>query len=201
MSYSDFTLKKVTSDFQLTVVEDKGIFSKIEEVEISQHLATTLEENVPLAIAINTEKARSELIIANILIEIRKMFERKISFFSGIEFEVDKTRNLSGYCDFIVSLSPEQLFLSAPVIAIVEAKNENIMSGLGQCVAEMVAAKAYNEREGNNVPKVYGAVTSGNIWKFIKLENTTVHIDLQDYSIDNAGKILGIMSAMVKQAA
>ena len=201
MPYSDFTLRRAQRDFQLELIEAVGIFSNIEEIAISEHLASTLVENVPLAVAINTEKARSELIVTNILVEIRKRFDRKISFFSGLEFNVDRERDLAGFCDFIVSLSPEQLFLNAPVVTMVEAKNENLMHGLGQCTAEMVATQIFNEQEGNDIPRIYGVVTSGTAWKFIKLENGTVHIDLRDYSIDNPAKIIGILSKMIKQKA
>ncbi len=199
MSYSDFTLKTVQHDFQLELIEELGIFTTVPEVAISPHLTTTLEENVLLAVSINTEKARSELIIANILVEVRKLFQRHISFFSGIEFTVDRELGLTGYCDFIVSLSKEQLFLTAPVIIMVEAKNENLMNGLGQCLAEMVAAQRFNHQEGQNLAKIYGTVTSGTAWKFLKLENHQVSLDLKDYSIDQVGKIVGILSAMLKQ--
>ncbi len=201
MPYSNFTLRRAQRDFQLELIEAVGIFSNIEESSVSEHLASTLVENVPLAVAINTEKARSELIVTNILVEIRKRFDRKISFFSGLEFNVDRERDLAGFCDFIVSLSPEQLFLNAPVVTMVEAKNENLMHGLGQCTAEMVAAQIFNEQEGNDIRRIYGVVTSGTAWKFIKLENDTVHIDLRDYSIDNPAKIIGILSKMIKQKA
>lgn len=202
MSYSDFSIKQVQDEFSLEIIEKLGIFSKIEQSTISDYFSETLEENIPLAVSINTEKAKSELIISNVLVEIRKKFERKISFFSGVEFNIDKDKGLNGYCDFIVSLSPEQLFIKSPVIALVEAKNENIMGGLGQCVAEMIAAKLFNEKEGNNIPIIYGAVTTGIFWKFIKLSANTVCIDLKDYSIeDNPEKIIGILSSMLKQEA
>ena len=184
------------------MVEQIGIFSTIPESPISDYFAATLEENIPLAISINTEKARSELIVANVLVEIRKLFDRKISFFSGVEFNVDKDQSLAGFCDFIISLSPEQLFVEAPVIAVVEAKNENIMSGLGQCIAEMVAVQLFNKREGNQVSSTYGTVTSGIGWKFLKLENRKVYIDLKDYSIESEPKkVVGILAAMVSQRA
>lgn len=202
MSYSDFSIKQVQDDFNLEIVEKSGIFSEIEESRMSEYFITTLEENIPLAVSINTEKARSELLISDVLIEVRKNFDRQISFFSGVEFNVDKEKSLTGYCDFIISLSPEQLFIKSPVIALVEAKNENIMGGLGQCVAEMIAARIFNDEEGNNVPIIYGAVTTGVSWKFLKLNADTVHIDLRDYSIeDNPGRIIGILSSMVKQKA
>ena len=200
MSYSDFSIKQVLNDFNLEIIEKLRIFSKIEQVKISDYLAVTLEENIPLAISINTEKARSELIIANVLVEVRKIFDRKISFFSGIEFNIDKEKGLNGYCDFLISLSPEQLFVKSPIIALVEAKNENIMSGLGQCIAEMIAARLFNEQEGNNISVMYGAVTTGIFWKFIKLTDNIVQIDLKDYSIEeNPGRIIGILSAMLEQ--
>lgn len=201
MAYRDFTLKKVVRDFQLTINEVKGVFAPIKEVEVSDRLIETLKTNVPLALAINTEKARSELIIVNLLVEMKRRHADKIGFFSGIKFDVDKAKKLNGYCDFIISLTPEQMFLNAPVVTIVEAKNDNIINGYGQCIAEMIAAQKFNEKEGNPIPTIYGAVTSGSIWQFLKLQETTVTIDLQDYLIDDIQKIMGILVAMINQTA
>ncbi|EGJ32766.1 MULTISPECIES: hypothetical protein [Moorena] len=145
MAYSDFTLKKVKLDFNIQTVEDQSLFSNSEEIEISDYLAQTLKRNLPLALAINTEKARSELIIINILLEVKEKSSQKISLFSGIDFNVDKEKGLTGFCDYIISGSEEQLYLDLPVITIVEAKNENIISGLGQCIAEMYAAQLFNQ--------------------------------------------------------
>jgi hypothetical protein len=200
MPYSSFTLKRVRKELSAEIIST-DLFSGTEPREISSHLKETLSDNVSLAAAVNTEKARSELIIAPILLEIRKIFGKKISFFSGIELNVDKERDLTGFCDFIISRSPEQLFLNTPVIAVVEAKNENIMSGLGQCAAEMIASGIFNEQEGTVLPKVYGSVTSGNIWKFLKLEDNKIYIDLDDYSVKEVSKIIGILCSMIEQNA
>ena len=201
MAYRDFNLKKVVTDFQLDVKEIKGIFSQLKEASVSDSLLATLKNNVPLALAINTEKARSELIIANVLVELRHQYENQIGLFSGIKFDVDKSKKLNGYCDFIISLTPEQMFLKAPVITIVEAKNDNIINGFGQCIAEMVAAQQFNANEANEVKTVYGVVTSSNYWQFMKLQQLTVSIDLQDYQIDDIQKIMGILVAMINQTA
>jgi hypothetical protein len=202
MSYSDFTIKQIQQNFGLDIIEKMGIFSNIEPIKISDYFIMTLEENIPLAVAMNTEKAKSELIISNVLLEVRKLFDRKISFFSGVEFNIDKEKGLNGYCDFLISLSAEQLFVKSPVIALVEAKNENIMAGLGQCIAEMIAARMFNEAEGNNIPITYGAVTTGIFWKFIKLIENKVYIDLKDYSLEeNPERVIGILSAMMEQKA
>jgi len=201
MAYSDFTLKKVKSEFDIKLVEKNSVFSHIRAVEISTYLKDTLKRNIPLALAINTEKARSELIIINMLMEIKEKFSDKISLFSGIDFNVDKEKGLTGFCDFIISNSPEQFYLDSPVIAITEAKNENIISGLGQCIAEMYASRIYNEKEGYDLPSVYGAVTTGDEWKFIKLVNDTAYIDTDNYYINDVEKIIGILTEMVQQKA
>jgi hypothetical protein len=117
MAYSDFTLKKVKAEFQLKTIESVSLFDEVPEAEISSYLATTLARNVPLALSINTEKARSELIIINILVEAKEMLAQSISLFSGIDFTVDRERGLSGFCDYILSQSAEQLYLDAPVMA------------------------------------------------------------------------------------
>lgn len=201
MAYSDFTLKKIKSELNIKIVEKNSVFSHIKSVEISSYLKNTLKRNIPLALAINTEKARSEMIIINILLEIKEKFSDKISLFSGIDFNVDKEKGLTGFCDFIFSNSPEQLYLDSPVITITEAKNENIVSGLGQCIAEMYASQIYNEKEGYNLPSVYGGVTTGDEWKFVKLIKDTAYIDADNYYINDIEKIVGILTEMVQQNA
>lgn len=196
MSYKDYTIKKVKTTFDLDFVETQDLFSCVEEVEISPFLTESLKNNVPLALAIGTEKASSELIIINVLLEVKHQLN--ISFFSGIDFTVDKERGLNGFCDYIISKSPEQLFLDMPIIAVVEAKNERIVGGIGQCVAAMIAANIYNEQEGKVFPCIYGAVTTGHAWKFLKLENTTVYVDIEDYFIKQPKKIMGILTFMVQ---
>lgn len=201
MPYSNFTIKKVQKDFGIQIIEKVDLFSSIGSREIGDHLKQTLLDNVSLAVAVNTEKARSELIIAPVLIEIRKIFNKEISFFSGIELNIDRERDLTGFCDFIISQSSEQLFLNTPVITVVEAKNDNIMSGLGQCAAEMIASRIFNEQEGTILSKIYGVVTSGNMWKFLKLKGNAIYIDLDDYSIKEISKIVGILCSMIEQNA
>lgn len=196
MAYSDFDLKKVKAQFGLKIIENEDLFFQVEIIKISNFLSEILKQNVPLALAIGTEKASSELIIINIFLELKKQLN--ISFFSGIDFTVDKEKGLNGFCDFILSKSTEQLFLDTPIMFIVEAKNEKIMSGIGQCVAEMIAAKIYNEKDGKNLPCIYGAVTTGHAWKFLKLEENNVYIDLEDYYIKNPEKIVSIISFMIK---
>lgn len=198
MSYSDFTLAKVVKEFGLTVTDNYRMYSDTPEINPSDFLLQTIEQNMPLAIASNTEKSRSEMIISPILIEFRKLQNNQISFFSGIDFTVDNKRGLNDNCDFIISCSPELLILSSPIIIVVEAKKENINGGLGQCVAEMLAARIFNEREGNPITTIYGTVTSGTNWRFLELAGNNINIDLDEYYLSDIKQILGILTSSIK---
>ena len=198
MAYSDFKLSNVSKIFELTITESSQLLADVPEIEASELLTTILKENIDLAVSINTEKARSEMIIAPILLEIRRKLNYQISLFSGIEFNVDPGKGLNGFCDFLMSNSQEQLFICTPILAIVEAKNDNLKAGLGQCIAEMVAAQLFNQQEGNEISIIYGAVTTGTVWQFLKLENKVVSIDLTEYFIRDIQKIIGILIKAMK---
>ena len=199
MAYSNFTLDKVVETFELDIVDSEDLFGKVEPILLGDHLNTALERKVQLAEAINTEKARSELIVAEVLVELREQFDRRISLFSGIDFSVDAGDGLVGVCDFLVSLSPVQYLLQAPIIALVEAKRDDFLSGLGQCTAEMLAAQRFNAKKGNDIPTVYGVSTTGLTWKFLKLTEKRLNIDVASYAIRECDKILGILASMVAQ--
>jgi hypothetical protein len=193
MAYSDFSLAKVKNNFGLTLDESRNLFSDTKPVLPSATLKTLLSDYIPLATSISTEKARSEFLIAPILAETRRLLNNQISLFSGNEFNVDARRGLLGFCDYIISGSKEQLYITAPVTIIFEAKKEDIIGGLGQCVAAMVAAQLFNQSKGNEVEYVYGSVTTGTNWKFLFLEGTIVYIDEIEYYIKEVDKILGIL--------
>lgn len=198
MSYSEFTLESVQIAFDLTITERANLLNDTALSESSDFLKELLKEFAPLALAMNTEKARSELIIAPILVEVRKHFLDRASLFSGVELNVDRDRGLNGVCDFLLSRSPSQLMLKAPVVVVVEAKKENINGALGQCIAEMWAAKLFNQQHQNDIPIIYGAATTGNDWKFLRLCDRLVEIDLTEYQLSNIDKILGILSLAFK---
>ena len=198
MPYSQFTIDVIESAFGFKISERVGIFADVSEIAYSEVLAQILKDYIPLAIAVGTEKARSEFIITTILFEIKKQLSDRISLFSGKEFNIDPERGLSGFCDFIISRSTQQLFIQLPAIAIVEAKNDNIQSGLGQCIAEMVAAQLFNQQKGNEIETIYGSVTTGTNWKFLRLSGQIIEIDLNEYFINDLGKIIGILRSFIE---
>ena len=200
MPYSQFTtIGKVKEAFNLTAVEGIRFLPEIEPIAPTTVLQTMLETNLPWAIATSTEKARSEAIINPVLLEVRNILNQQISVFSGEEFNVDAAVGLTGVCDFLISRSPEQLDIEAPAIVMVEAKKGDLKVGLGQCIAEMVAAQRFNEAKGRSISAIYGSVSSGTAWRFLKLEGQIVTIDLTDYPLPPVDRILGFLVWMVRQ--
>jgi len=193
MAYSDFTLEKASSAFALDLNQEVDLFTSVPAAAVSPFLRTLLNEYIPLGTSIHTEKARSEFIVAPILAEVRRLMNHRISLFSGVDFNVDPARGLSGTCDFILAASRVQLFLRNPLLMVVEAKNENMKAGMGQCAALMFAARLFNERESQAVRNVHGAVTTGTNWRFLKLDGETIFIDRAEYYVDQLEKVLGIL--------
>jgi hypothetical protein len=198
MSYSQFSIDSIEASFGVNISEKAGIFGNVPSVECSDFLTQTLNKHIPLALAISTEKSRSELILTPILVELKEQLNNQISLFSGREFNVKPDVGLSGFCGFLISKSPEQIIIKAPVITLVEAKNDNIQSGLGQCMAEMIAAQLFNQLKNNPVRTIYGVVTTGTNWKFMRLCGENIEIDLSEYYLNDIGKILGILKSFVE---
>jgi len=199
MAYSDFTLESVVRSFSLQLDDRTDLFKILAPLDQGSSLREILADNVPLATAIHTEKARSELIVVPILLEAWKRTGRRVSLFSGIAFDVDMEKGLNGVCDFLVSRSPNQFILGPPVLALVEAKNDSIRGGLGQCVAEMVAAQIFNTRQQADPSlikpiTIHGAVTTGSLWRFLRLWGDQLQIDIAEYTLDNVGEILAILT-------
>jgi hypothetical protein len=201
VSYSDFkTLEQAIAAFGLTIKNDYHLFAVIPPIEPSPGLVAHLANTVDLATTISTEKARSELIITPILLEIRALF--KVGYFSGNTFNVDESKSLTGVCDFLLTASTNQVVIDAPVVAIVEAKDNDIRSGLGQCAAEMFAAWIFNDRQGQGDRMIWGVVTTGTNWRFLRLQGgQNLEVDLSEYSISQLPQVLGILAQPFNQSA
>jgi hypothetical protein len=196
MAYSDFTLLEVQQKFGIRLEENVNLFATTPAAKLPPTLESLLERYLPLALNLNTEKARSELIIAPFLAEFKLLHHQKISVFSGIEFNVNDSLGLRGRCDYILSSNPQQLILTAPICVLVEAKNENIVGGIAQCLAEMIAAQEFNQKHSQAKNRIYGVVTTGTLWRFLCLENKTAQIDSIEYAIQNPEKIFGILETI-----
>jgi hypothetical protein len=198
MAYNNFTLDSVKNQFKLRLA-DSPFCESLPPAEPAADILSVLNRWFPIAEAARTEKARSEILVSPILLEARRLANERVQIFSGEEFNVDRDKGLNGFCDFLFSKSDNRLTIDAPVLMLVEAKRGEIETGLGQCVAEMVAAQIYNQRQEQSIPVIYGCVTSGKFWQFLKLEGSNVTVDLTTYSVIPVQKILGILKWMLSQ--
>jgi hypothetical protein len=195
-SYSDFSIYHLQTMFGLKDrVADLALGSL--EIQPSTWLQTTLQ--IQKKVPMSTEKAKSELLITPILLEMYHTNPNKFNFFSGYTFEVDKQKSLTGRCDYLLISESDSFDIEAPVMGIFEAKDDNIDRWVGQCGAEMYAAQLFNEQRNTPVPAIYGAVTSGFDWLFLKLEANILSIDTQRYGMANLPKLLGALQAVIKK--
>ena len=199
MAFQNFSFPQVVQDLGLSLNE-ADLFARVSPTPLRPDFLAQVIDGANLASAINTEKARSEFIIAPVLFELRRLHAGRLGLFSGIELDADEARGLNGVCDFVITRSPYQHVLSAPLITIIEAKNDNLRSGLGQCIAAMCAAQWVNQAAATTIAAVYGAVTTGGAWKFLQLRDAGVTLDLVEYHIESLGKILGILGHIVEDS-
>ena len=201
MAFSDFKYPEVLKELGLMGQSDPNLFGKVTPVAGSASLRAMLDVNVPLATTAHSEASRSTWIVGPVLSELWGRYHGRINMFAGVDFNADPDNGLNGYCDFLIGRSPQMPQIHAPVIVIFEAKRDSIPDGLGQCIAGMEGAHRYNRRHGTPEDTVYGAVTTGSLWKFLKLSNTAVTIDLVEYTIAQVDKLLGILTYMIGPVA
>jgi hypothetical protein len=212
MAYNNFTLETVKHQFGLNLI-DSSFCEFLPHVNPQPEFLTIFRQWLPLAQRAKSEKAKSELLVSPILTEVKRLTGEQIQLFSGEEFNVDRERGLNGFCDFLLSRSMAPYVIEAPILMLVEAKKGELDVGLGQiatqvseetseqsvanCVAEMFAAQLFNENAGKVITTIYGCVTSGKLWQFLKLEGKDVVIDTNEYSVTPVERILGILKWMV----
>lgn len=192
MTYSDFSLVEVCKAFGL-VAQTRPLFA-VEAVVPPAWLSDLLQKGRPFALG--SEKARSEFIVVPMLLTWIDQSAIPLSVYSGQRLDADPTHGLTGECDFILAKTPPLPFLQAPIVTIVEAKKHDVEAGLGQCAAQMIGARVFNEREGAAVPTIFGCVTSGEAWQFLQLEQQHLLIDTERYYLDNVARLLGVFTAI-----
>lgn len=120
-----------------------------------------------------------------------------MTLYSGDYLNVDAEKGLNGECDFIISKDIQSFEINYPIMQIVEAKNHNIQAGIPQCTAQMLGAKLYNQQNGVELDVIYGCVTAGDEWQFLKLENQTVFIDKRKYYLNQLGELVAIFQGII----
>jgi hypothetical protein len=197
VAYSDFTLQSIRARFSLTL-EREVLFGSVVPVEPSARFVEDLREATELPVI--SEKSRNELIVMPLLREFRRATANRVTIYSGERFDVAQGDGLVGECDFLLTLSEPLPIIQSPVVTLLEAKKQDIESGLGQCAAQMIAALRFNERDGLPLRFVYGCVTTGETWQFLALRDGVLTIATDRYYIARPDLILGVLTHIVTEA-
>lgn len=201
MAYNKFKkLEQLQKDFGINDLTQQWLPASFAPFQASSMLLEQLKEAIEEPLF--TEKARSEYIISPVLKDLKRHNPNKISTFSGYEFDVDKTKGLTGYCDFILTAVPKKSRIISPIFCLVEAKRDNIEKGWGQCGAEMYAAQIFNEQEGNPNLVIFGCVSTGFSWSFLKLEGKNLYIDpnLVPLTFQNPNDVLAVLQWILDES-
>lgn len=195
MAYSNFkSLRKTIKTFSLEEI-DLRLFAETPVVSPSDWLQQTL--TVAKMFPLTNEKGKSERIISPILAEVAIPYIEKVTLFSGEDLTVEGEKELSGECDFFFAKHPRKSVMLAPIITLVEAKDEDMEYGQAQCIAQMYAAQRYNQQEGKEIPFIYGCASTGGEWKFMRLEGQNLYIDIDSYYLNDLAKIIGIFHQII----
>ena len=196
MAYSDFTVESVQKAFGVkTLFAD--LFPGLVSLPVPSWVFDTLDRGRK-ATPMLSEKARSESLVLPILHACRELAPENLSIYSGQRLDVDPSLGLTGECDYILALTPLAASLRAPVVTILEAKKGDIEAGLGQCIAQTIAARTFNEREGEPDRPMFGCVTTGDVWRFFRLDGANVIIDqTQRFIIDIGGILAALRECLI----
>ena len=192
--YSSFSFKTVKKQFGLKSV--KGIiFDNLMPIEPSNWLLDALEMSSKMAIV--SEKSRSEWIVSPIMMDIKRRNVDKMNILSGENMDASKEQSLTGECDFIFVKDPDTFNVESLIFCLVEAERHDLIGGMGQCTAQMVGARMLNEQDNVDFPMIYGCVTTGSDWQFLKLENQLVTIERNLKFINELPYLLGTFQRII----
>lgn len=195
MSYNDFTLESAEARFEVVTVPG-DLFPGVLPLQAPAWLRDLLARGQAAA-ALVSEKARSEFLVTPVLLACRDLVTGDLAIYSGQRLDVDEELGLTGECDYILARTPPVPRLRAPLMTVLEAKRGDIESGLGQCVAQMVGARLFNEHANCPVRQVFGVVTTGEAWQFLRLAGQAVTLHRERLFITGLGGILAALQSIL----
>ena len=191
--------------FKLTELEDKfGIQNRLIRW-LDTSLTTPIEPSSLLKMVIeratlaplSTEKAVSERVISPIMTEVLERNTETIQLFSGEIINADDDSGLKGEIDFLFNYRPHSPTPEAPIFSITESKIGLLHKAWGQAAAQMLGVFVINQKLNHPLDVVFGSVTDGNSWQFLKLENKIVYIDSRVFTLTELPIILGIFQYFI----
>ncbi len=198
MAYADFTLDSVMETFGLSI-DQVPLFASPLRVKPSAWLVDALAKG--RSIAFFSEKSRSEFMVAPVLLTCQENLKEQCCVYSGVRLDIDPERGLKGECDYLLARTPPSPALRSPLLVVVEAKKNDIEEGLAQCIAQMIGARIFNERHKEIDGTLFGCVTTGEVWQFLRLVGNQLTVDSNRYYLADVDVLLGILTSIMNKLA
>ena len=194
MAYTDFTFADLREKFGLKY-DEKQFFKQINPIQPSDFLLQQLD--VANEFGLRTEKMKSEYLVVPVLTFVKQQNRDYVQLFSGENLPADRKLKLNGEVDYIWVGKGKAPELEEPIISLCEAKKGSIEDSLAQCAAKMYGARVFNQKNHSPIVDIFGCVTSGVEWRFMKLEGQTIWKDTQIYSLANLPELLGVWQIVI----
>ncbi len=192
LMFSDMTWEILEDKHGIQVDDKQALFAACPPVEPS----AVLRENIKrgLRSRLVNERARSTRLVDPVLGELEALRPEKIATLQEASLEAKGMEGLCGNPDFLITAGSSTKL--TPIIAILEAKRDNIDAGLAQCAAALYAAYLLNQ---GRLSQVFGCVTTGTDWRFLSFHGETkrVVLDSDLYFIVEPARLLGVLCYMV----
>ncbi len=207
MAFRDFRYPDVVAHFNLSYETADDLFADVPPLTLLPATRGMLATTARLATILNNEKAWAEWLIAPLLADLWGRFNSPVGLYSGAEFHPDPDAGLTGFLDFAFCRGPQHplmtppVLFTPPVLLTFQAKRDDLHEGLGQCVAGLVGAQRFNRRHGVDEPHLYGCVTTGSLWRFLRLSGTTLTLDFIVYNLGQIDRILGAIASVIAPPA
>ncbi|MGB3572834.1 MAG: hypothetical protein WBG63_19865 [Phormidesmis sp.] len=139
------------------------------ELERLQELYDRISEVLPF-VSLTSEMARREILISRVVTEVVHYTKAQLR----IEYPLKVSEQLQGSLDYLLRTETQ--------VIVIEAKNEDLTNGFKQLAAEMIALDHWMESEQE---MLIGAMTTGVLWQFSRLNRRTKHIEqgLESYRV------------------
>jgi hypothetical protein len=181
-----FAPEDILADLGCTLVRERLELPRYGgKIACLDFLAPYLERNLTHVNPIS-EAARREVMVAPTLLEVCSEVDGQLN----IEYPIAVSDWLKGNLDYYLS--------AAQNLLVVEAKQSDLGKGFTQLAVELIAIDRWTDKPA---PCLYGAVTTGEIWKFGRFERGTRRVfeDRNLYRIPNElTELLQILIAILK---
>ena len=134
-------------------------------------------------VSITSEQARREFLIAPVIRTVCRQTKQQVK----VEYPITVSQWLKGTLDYYFR-----------DLLVIEAKRDNLENGFTQLAAELIALDQWTTSDR---PILYGAVTTGNDWRFGMFNRSTrcVTQDLKLYRVpEELGQLVSILVGLIR---